>query len=118
MTPLQLQKWGLKYDGSSKSVSVEEFIFRAESLGVDYVCSLDVFIKGFHHLLTGRAFDWTWQFRQQNPLCEWTYLKFCFIKKFRTFQSDFEIQRRIIERRQLQSESADVYISAIIRLKN
>lgn len=70
MTPLQLQKWGLKYDGSSKSVSVEEFIFRAESLRVDYVCSLDVFIKGFHHLLTGRAFDWTWQFRQQNPLCE------------------------------------------------
>lgn len=118
ITPLQLQKWGLKYDGSSKSVSVEEFVFRAESLRLDYNCPWDVFVKGFHHLLTGRAYDWIWEFRQQNPYCQWDHLKYHFKKKFRSFESDFEIQRRIMERRQLQSESADSYISDIVKLKN
>lgn len=40
------------------------------------------------------------------------------MKKFPNFESDFEIQRHIMERRQLQSETADVYISEIIKLKN
>lgn len=118
ITPLQLQKWGLKFDGSSKSISVEEFVFRVESLRLDYNCPLDIFVKGFHHLLTGRASEWLWLFRQQNPVCEWDHLKYHFIKKFRNFESDFEIQRKIIERRQLPSETADIYISEIVRLKN
>lgn len=118
MTPLQLQKWGLKFDGSSKNISIEEFVFRAESLRVDYSCPWDVFVKGFHHLLAGRAYDWIWQFRQQNPLCEWEFLKYNLIKKFRNFESDFEIQRKIIERRQLPNETADIFISEIIKLKN
>lgn len=63
ITPLQLQRWGLRYDGSLKLISVEEFVFRAESLRLDYNCPWDIFIKGFHHMLTGRAHDWIWQFR-------------------------------------------------------
>lgn len=53
---MQLQKWGLKFDGSSKSVSIEEFVFRAEALRSDYNCPWDILVKGFHHLLAGRAY--------------------------------------------------------------
>lgn len=69
-------------------------------------------------MLAGRAHDWIWQFRQKNPHCEWAVLKYHFIKKFRNYESDFEIQRKIIERRQLPSESADIYISEIVKLQN
>lgn len=118
VTPLQMQKWGLKFDGTSKIISVEEFIFRAESLRFDYNCPWDIFLKGFHHLLAGRAYEWFWQFRQQNPFCDWHHLKYNFTKKFKNFESDFEIQRKIIDRRQLPSESADIFISEIVKLKN
>lgn len=116
--PLQLEKWGIKFDGSNKSLSVEDFVFRAEALRWDYNCPWDVFMKGFHHLMTGRANDWFWEFRQQNPTCNWDHLKYHLIKKFRNFESDFEIQRRMVERRQMPSETADAYITEIIRLKN
>lgn len=118
MTPLQLQKWGLRFDGTSKNVSVEDFVFRAESLRIDYNCPWDIFVKGFHHFLTGRAYDWIWEFRQQNPYCQWDHLKYHLIKKFRNFESDFEIQRRMMERRQLPSETADSFITEVVKLRN
>lgn len=39
-------------------------------------------------------------------------------KKYRKFESDYEIQRRIMDRRQNYSESAENFISEIILLKN
>lgn len=76
---------GLKFDGSSKSVSVEDFVFVAEALRVDNNCPWDIFVKGFHHLLTGRAHDWIWEFRQQTPICQWDHLNYHFVKEFRSF---------------------------------
>lgn len=117
-TPLQLEKWGLKFDGSTKSTSVEDFVFRVESLREDYNCPWSTLMKGFHHLVTGDAYEWFWSFRQQNPYCEWNQLKYHLIRKFRRFQSDFEIQRKIMERRQQPSESSDNYLAEIVKLKN
>lgn len=117
-TPHQLEKWNIKFDGLNKSHSVEDFVFQAECLRLDYGCPEDVFPRGFHHLLKDRANRWFWEFRQQNPTCIWETLKYHLIKKFRNYESDFEIQRRIVERRQLPSESADAFISEIMRLRN
>lgn len=116
--PHELQKWGIKFDPSNRTLSIEEFVFRAESLRVDYNCPWDVFMRGFHHLLAGNANNWIWGFRHQNPYCTWDHLKYHLIKKFRNFESDFEIQRRIVERRQGPSETSDMYIAEIIKLKN
>lgn len=117
-SPFQLAKWGIHFNPANKTISVEEFVFRAESLRLDYNCPWDVFIKGFHHLLEGSAENWIWNFRHENPRCDWGHLKYQLIKKFRNFESDFEIQTRIVQRRQQPSESADAYISDIIRLRN
>lgn len=117
-SPHQLQKWGIRFDPALKNLSIEEFVFRAESLRIDNLCPIDAFMRGFHHLLAGAANDWIWDFRHKNPYSEWSQLKYQLIKKFRSFESDFEIQRRIVERRQGQSESADAYITEIIKLKN
>lgn len=118
ITPNQLEKWGLKFDGTSKSLTVEDFVFRVEVLRNDYSCPWDVLMKGFHHLVTGSASTWFWSFRMKHPNCDWHIFKYHMIKKFRNFESDFEIQRKIMERRQTPNESADAFISDIIKLKN
>lgn len=118
ITPNQLDKWGLKFDGSNKTLTVEDFVFRVELLRTDYNCPWDVLLKGFHHLVTGNASSWFWAFRMKNPTYEWHTLKYHLIKKFRNFESDFEIQRRIMERRQAPNESADSFITEIVKLKN
>lgn len=117
-TPLYLQKWGLKFDGSRKSFTVEDFVFRVESLQIDYNCPMTTLMKGFHHLLSGEAYEWFWTFRRENPYCEWPQLKYHIIRKFRRFENDSEIQRCIMERRQNSTESSENFIGEIIALKN
>ncbi|KAI8119581.1 hypothetical protein CVS40_8859 [Lucilia cuprina] len=116
--PIDLEKWGIKFDGSRKSFTGEDFVFRVESLQVDYNCPMSTLMKGFHHLLTGSAYEWFWTFRRKNPFCEWTHLKHHLIRKFRRFESDSEIQRCIMKRRQHPSESSEAFIGEIIALKN
>ena len=79
---------------------------------------MSILLKGFHHLVTGNASSWFCAFCMKNPTCEWQTLKYHLIKKFRNFESDFEIQRRIMERRQAPNETADSYITEIVKLKN
>lgn len=117
-TPLKLEKWGIKYDGSKQTMSVEDFVFRVEALREDYQCPWGIFMKGFHHLVSGNAQQWFWDFRRQNPSCEWGHLKYHLIRKFRRYESDYEIQRKIMERRQQPSETADTYIGEIVKLQN
>ncbi|KAI8116446.1 hypothetical protein CVS40_11482 [Lucilia cuprina] len=107
ITPNQLEKWGIKFDGTSKSLTVEDFVFRIETLRSDYNCTWDILMKGFHHLMTGTASTWFWSFRMKHPSCDWHTFKYHFIKKFRNFES-----------RQAPNESADSFISEIVRLKN
>ncbi|KAI8115051.1 hypothetical protein CVS40_12679 [Lucilia cuprina] len=38
-SPLQMEKWGIKYDGNNQVLSVEDFVFCVESLREDCQCS-------------------------------------------------------------------------------
>ncbi|KAI8118538.1 hypothetical protein CVS40_9881 [Lucilia cuprina] len=53
-----LEKWGFKFDGTNKSFTVEDFVFRVEVLKNDYNCPWDMVMNGFHHLVTGAASTW------------------------------------------------------------
>ncbi|KAI8124549.1 hypothetical protein CVS40_4887 [Lucilia cuprina] len=117
-SPLQMEKWGFKYDGNNQVLSVEDFVFRVEALREDYQCPWSTFMKDFQHLVTGGAQQWFWNFRRQNPSCEWPHLRYHLLRKFRRYDSDFEIQRKIMERRQHPTESADSFIAEIVKLQN
>ncbi|XP_075151748.1 uncharacterized protein LOC142225820 [Haematobia irritans] len=115
---LDLEKWGIHFDATNKSVSVEDFIFRVETLREDTNYPWPSLLKGFHRLLSGSAYEWFWNFRRQNPNCTWDDLKCNLKRKFQRFESDFEIQRRIMERRQHYGESADTFLNEIVSLNN
>lgn len=115
---VDVSKWGLKFDGVSRNLSAEDFIFRVDELRQDYRCThADVF-RGFHHLLTGQALDWYWLHRKVGQISSWPDLKDCFLRQFRRFESEFQIQKKIMDRRQLPQESFESFYNDVIRLRN
>lgn len=113
-----LDKWGIRFDGTAKTVDIKEFIFRVEAIKEDKKCPESVLLKNFHQLLSGEAYEWLWSFRRQNPRCRWEQLKFSLEKKFKRHESDYEIQRKIMDRRQGYNESCEAFINDIIILRN
>lgn len=50
-----IRDWGLKFDGSSKSIPIERFLFRVETLQERHNISSDDLYASFHLLLEGAA---------------------------------------------------------------
>lgn len=68
-----IQSWGLKFDGSSGGINVEEFLYRIRSLTEDHFNGdFSVILKNLNTLLVGKAKDWYWRYHKQisNPSTE------------------------------------------------
>lgn len=115
---IELDRWGICFDGTSKSISAEDFVFRVEILKRNYNLSWPDIIKNFHLLLGGIAQNWFWQFLRTNPRSDWRTIRKALLKQFKTYESDFEIIKQIMERRQQNMESFDEYYNAIMHLRN
>lgn len=113
-----VERWGIKFDGTCKTMSAEDFVFRVETLQRDYNCSENEILTDFHHLLTGEALDWYWLERQHEQINRWGDLRNMILRRYRRFESDFEVQRKIMDRRQLPQESFEDYCNAILKLYN
>ena len=114
----RLDKWGLVFDSSNRKMTIEDFLFRVETLRLDNQCPWSELYKNFHQLLKGDATEWFWTYRRQYKNVNWDHLKKTMLQKYRRFTSDYEIQCKILERRQRNNESMDEFMSAITALKN
>lgn len=115
---VRVDKWGITFDGTSKSISIEDFVFRVETLQADFGCEWKDVLKSFHHLLSGPAREWFWDFRRFSNITRWIDLKAALITQFHRFDSDFDIQKKILDRRQNSQESFEDFYNAVIRLRN
>ncbi|XP_073816755.1 uncharacterized protein [Musca autumnalis] len=113
-----LKKWGVKFDGSERTVDAEDFMFRVESMRYDYDFPYEELIKDFPQLLEGIALDWYWQQRRIAPFQSWEDLKAAFLSQFRRFDNEFQIQKRIMDRRQLPQETFEDFFNAVVKLRN
>ncbi|XP_036343139.1 probable basic-leucine zipper transcription factor E [Rhagoletis pomonella] len=57
---INIEKWGINYQGHRDSMSIEDFLFRLEYLKEQYVCSWGEILRDFHRLLGGEAREWYW----------------------------------------------------------
>ena len=74
--------------------------------------------QNFHQLLNGDVVEWFWSYRRQHQILNWESLKSALLSKYHRFVSDYEIQGKIMERRQKQDESVEEFYNAIMTLKN
>ena len=113
---LDLSKWHIKYDGSGKEMTVESFIFRVEKMAETHNIPLDWVFKKFHCLLTGNAAKWFWQLVEDNKdNAEFGYesVKAELLRNFKTSQTDCEIIRELVERKQQPNESFEDFYAEI-----
>lgn len=61
-----IKDWGLKYDGSSKSIPIERFLFRVETLQKRHEISQEDLCANFHVLLDGTAQEWFWLYMEEH----------------------------------------------------
>lgn len=115
---MDVEKWRLKFDGTSKSINAEDFIFRLEQLRQDYQCDWDEVLVKFPQLLEGPAEDWYWMQRRLGHIRSFQELKEAFLSQFRKFESDFDVQRRMMDRRQGHQEAFEDFCNAMLRLRN
>lgn len=113
-----LKKWGVKFDGSDKTMDAEDFIFRVEALRQDHGLPFTDLVKDFQQLLEGEAHDWYWTHRRLAPFRSWPELRDAFLTQFRRFESEFQIQKKILDRRQQPQESFEDFFKAVVKLRN
>ena len=118
MAYIRIDKWGLKFEGTPKGMSVEDFVFRVETLRREYNCSWNLLTRNFHMLLGGNALEWFWLNKRINNFETWPDLKESLISQFQRYESDFDIQRKILDRRQGLNESFDDFYNAVLEMRN
>ncbi|KAI8116110.1 hypothetical protein CVS40_11756 [Lucilia cuprina] len=112
----RVRDWGLKYDGSPKSIPVERFLFRVESLQKKHGISCEELYANFHLLLEKQAQEWFWLYMEEHADDEssnFTDFRKAFLNQFRQGVCDEEIRMAINERIQGPGESFDDYYAAI-----
>lgn len=99
-----LSKWTVRFGGSAKDLAVDEFFFRVENLATADNVHADSLVLGLHCLLTGNASDFYWVQRRKYPNHVWAALKSSMIAHFAKQETDLEIRKLIMERRQAFNE--------------
>ncbi|KAI9578892.1 hypothetical protein GQX74_014903 [Glossina fuscipes] len=83
---IDLNRWHVKFDGSGKGLTVESFVFRVERLRQQQQISYEELFAEFHCLVTAEL-----------------------LNQFKTADSDYELIREIMERKQQHAESFEDY---------
>lgn len=117
-TRINLSRWGLKFDGLEKSMNVQEFIFRAGELKRDYNCPEQEFVTNFHQLLEKPALDWFWNHRKMVQFRSWEEIRSALLNQYQRYEDDVQIQRKILNRRQLPQEPFEEFYNAVVGLNN
>lgn len=113
-----LAKWGVKFDGTDKSMNVQEFIFRVGELKRDYNCPEDEFVTKFHQLLERPALDWYWNHRKFVSFRSWSDIEDALVTQYQRFENEFQLQRQILSRRQLPQETFEEFYNEVVKLRN
>lgn len=115
---MEVEKWRLKFDGTSKSIGAEDFMFRLEQMRLDYQCEWEEVLVKFPQLLEGPAEEWYWMQRRLGRVQSFPELKEAFLSQFRKYESDFDVQRKMMDKRQGPLESFEEFCNGMVRLRN
>ncbi|KAI8118623.1 hypothetical protein CVS40_9745 [Lucilia cuprina] len=109
-----IQNWGLKFDGTSTGLTVEEFLYRLKSLTIDnFQGDFNIICKNLHILLTGKAREWFWRYHKQVDVINWNDFNEAIRFQYKDFKSSFDIREEIRNRKQKTGESFDMFYESL-----
>lgn len=113
---IRIDKWGLEFDGNTKKLAVEDFVFRVERLQKKYNASWEEVLDNFHLFVKGVAEKCYWLFIQTNYVSEWATLKEALLKQYQSSRSSFELMSDMVERKQQPGEEIDAFFFAMTQM--
>ena len=118
--------WDLKFTGESDNMSVNDFIFRVETLRYRHQLYWASVADNFHLLVAGRADELLWQHLRHNRnvgvRTSWEGIKQALLSQFKTCFNSYEIMEELMDLKQSRDESFDnlpgYTINWILRYQN
>ena len=111
-----INSWDIKFDGSPR-LSVENFIYRIESLVYDTLNgNFQLLCEHAQCLFNKEAKDWYWQYRRSVNRVSWRNLCDALRTNFEHHRSDIDIKEDMRARKQNTTESFDEYKNAVLRI--
>lgn len=95
-----LSRWTIRFSGGRKDLSIDEFFFRVEHLAAADEITANSIVLGLHCLLSDNASDFYWVQRRKFPDATYAQLKHSMVAHFLRQDSDFELRKFIMSRRQ------------------
>ena len=111
-----MDTWKIRFDGVSNEISVDEFVFRVETLARSANINLANLVSGIHLLLNGKAASWYWIHVRSFPHQNWNNFKIALIDRFAIEETDAEIRMMVEARKQAQRESFGDFALAVQQL--
>lgn len=109
-----IQSWGLKFDGSSNGLNVEEFLYRLRILtNENFAGDFNLICKHLHILLSGKARDWYWRYHKTVSFINWGEFCTALRCQYRDCKSNFDIKEEIRNRKQKPGETFDMFYEAV-----
>lgn len=95
----------LRFTGAIEDIDIDDFLYRFESLSVDFGIPVTDYVEEFHGLLEGAALGFYWVCRRNNRFIVWEQLRQAFRERFQNYCSDNVIRLTLENRRQKPNES-------------
>lgn len=115
---IRVERFGLRFDGNSNNLSVDDFIFRLEYLQTQYNMLWSEIIRDFHLLVTGPAGNWYWLWLNNNRTANWPELRHALLQQYKAPQSNFDVMHDLVDRKQLPGESIDTFFHHLNLLRS
>lgn len=115
---IRVDKLGLIFDGDSRRLRVDDFIYRLEHMQAQYNIPWEEIIRDFHLIVSGPAYEWFWLFKKTSYGMSWDSLKHALLAQYQTSRSNFEWLSDLVERKQMLNESIDSYFLEMCKLRS
>lgn len=112
-----IRNWTIRFTGDTTEVTVDEFIYRVNTLtNANLRGDYDLLCEHAHILFEGKALKWFWRIHRSFDNLDWDELCGALKRQFKEYNTDFDIKDDIRRRKLKQNESFDDYYDAIMVL--
>lgn len=109
-----INNWGLKFDGSSSGLTIDEFLYRVTTLtNENFDSDFRVICKNLNILLAGKAREWYWRYHKLVQSITWEEFCKAIRGQYKEMKSSFDLREEIRNRKQKPGETYDAFFDAL-----
>lgn len=110
-----LQSWNVRFDGSSKGLRANEFVYRIECLTRETLQgNMQLICNNLQMLLHGKAREWFWRYHKSVEAIEWEPFCSALLEQYKDHRTTYDIREELNNRKQKPNESFESFYDSIM----